>query len=125
MHFIPPPTVHVVADRTVVALRGEIDLLSVPSVSERLDLLTAAHRPDMVLDLREVTFIDCSGLGLLCRARNRVTARHGRLRLVTDSPGFLRLLRPLGLVGVFEMYARLSDALAGAPGADGLADAVG
>ncbi|MGW3095304.1 STAS domain-containing protein [Streptomyces sp. NPDC001102] len=87
----PPPTVRVVAGRTVVVLRGEIDLFAVPSLSARLDELTAGPCPDLVLDLRDVAFIDCSGLGMLCRVRNRVLAREGRLRLVTDGGCWPRL----------------------------------
>ncbi|MET7480404.1 STAS domain-containing protein [Streptomyces sp. NPDC005648] len=114
----PVDTVRLVADTTVVALRGELDLLAVPRLGARLDELSAPARPDLVLDLRAVSFIDCSGLGVLCRTRNRVTARDGRLRLVTRSPDFVRMLRPVGLAGAFEMYARLSDALTPAPGDD-------
>ncbi|WP_443054925.1 STAS domain-containing protein [Streptomyces sp. NBC_00258] len=63
--------------------------------------------PEPGLDLRSVTFIDCSGLAALCRARNRVKIRGGRLRLVTSSPSVLRLLRLTGLAHAFEMYPRL------------------
>lgn len=82
----------------------------------RLDNLTAAVHPDLVVDLRAVSFIDCAGLRLLCRARNRVLERHGRLRLVTDSGCFLRILSGAGLDGVFEIYDRLPEALAPTPG---------
>ncbi len=92
---------------TVVALRGEIDLLAAMALAERLDTLTAAPRPDLVLDLRPVTFIDCAGLGILCRVRNRALARQGRLRLVTESTRFRRLLRVTGLSEVFEVQPRL------------------
>ncbi|MGW0510195.1 STAS domain-containing protein [Streptomyces olivaceoviridis] len=92
---------------TVLTLRGEIDLLTAPALSERLDALTARPRPDLVLDLRPTEFIDCAGLGALCRARNRALARGGRLCLVTDSARFLRMLRLTGLWGVFEVRSRL------------------
>ncbi|CUW32387.1 STAS domain-containing protein [Streptomyces reticuli] len=101
------------AGPTVLALPGEIDLLTVPALSARLDALTARPRPDLVLDLRPTEFIDCAGLGVLCRARNRVLARRGRLRLVTDSARFLRMLRVTGLDGVFEVQPRLPDLPAG------------
>ncbi|MGW2741172.1 STAS domain-containing protein [Streptomyces sp. NPDC001450] len=90
----------------LVPLQGEIDLVTVTTLSQRLDALTAHPRPDLVLDLRPVAFIDCAGLGVLCRTRNRALARQGRLRLVADSPGFLRLLRTTGLSGVFEVLPR-------------------
>ncbi|WP_329282190.1 STAS domain-containing protein [Streptomyces sp. NBC_01451] len=110
-----PCTERVVGGTTVVGLHGEIDLFAAPPLTARLDELTAGPRPDLVLDLRGVSFIDCSGLGVLCRARNRVLARDGRLRLVTRSAGFLRILRHTGLRDAFEVHSRLSGALANVP----------
>lgn len=101
------PPGHAADGATVVALYGEIDVLTVGVLAERLDALTAHPNPDLVVDLRHVTFIDCAGLGVLCRTRNRALARQGRLRLVTDSSAFLRLLRATGLRGVFEIQPHL------------------
>ncbi|GGS95468.1 STAS domain-containing protein [Streptomyces cinerochromogenes] len=95
------------AGPTVLPLPGEIDLLTAPALAERLDALTARPRPDLVLDLRPTEFIDCTGLSVLCRARDRVLARRGRLRLVTDSARFLRMLRATGLWGTFEVQPQL------------------
>lgn len=105
----------VIAGTTVVELHGEIDLLTAQPLSARLDVLTGGPCPDLVLDLRRLSFIDCAGLGVLCRARNRTAARHGSFRLVGGGPGFLRILRHARLGGVFEIHARLSSALASGP----------
>jgi len=110
----------VIAGTTVMELRGEIDLLTGQPLSARLDMLTAAPCPDVVLDLRALSFIDCAGLGVLCRAHNRTTARGGRFRLVTGDTRFHRILRAARLGGVFEVHARLSDALARTPGSGGV-----
>jgi anti-sigma B factor antagonist len=91
---------------TLVTLHGEIDLLVATPLSARLDALISGPRPDLVLDLRTVEFIDCAGLGVLCRIRNRVRARAGRLRLVSDSADFRRLLRATGLTDAFEVQPR-------------------
>jgi len=106
-------TERVVGGTTVVEVRGEIDLFTAAPLSVRLDSLTAVRRPDLVLDLRPVVFIDCSGLRLLCRTRNRVLARHGRLRLVTGDGCFLRILRAARLADVFEIHPDLPTALFG------------
>ncbi|MFF9807994.1 STAS domain-containing protein [Streptomyces coeruleorubidus] len=111
----PHHTERTVGETTVVELRGEIDIFTAPSLAARLEALTADQHPDLVLDLRSMAFIDCTGLGVLCRARNRAEARHGRLRLVTDSLRFRRLLRAVGLAGVFELHPSLGTALARAP----------
>ncbi|WBO68628.1 STAS domain-containing protein [Streptomyces camelliae] len=108
---------------TVVPLLGEIDVLTAPALSARLDRLTADARPDLALDLRPVTFIDCAGLGVLCRARNRVRARRGRLRLVTDDAGFQRVLRATGLRDVFDAHPRLPRPEVSAPGPEAVSTA--
>ncbi|GEC02701.1 hypothetical protein SSP24_03560 [Streptomyces spinoverrucosus] len=86
-------------------LSGEIDILTAPCIGARLDVLSARPLPDLVVDLRSVSFIDCSGLGVLCRVSNHVRARQGRLRLVTDNPRFRRILRLTRLSGAFELCA--------------------
>ncbi|WP_217184754.1 STAS domain-containing protein [Streptomyces sp. AC495_CC817] len=96
---------------TVVTLHGELDLLAVPALSAALDALTSVSRPDLVLDLRSVSFVDCSGLGVLCRAKSRIRARHGRLRLVTRAGAFRRLLRCTGLSDAFEVHPDLPELL--------------
>ncbi|MER6328341.1 STAS domain-containing protein [Streptomyces sp. NPDC001034] len=110
------PTYRTTAGTTVVELYGEIDVAAAPSVAACLDDLTASARPDLVVDLRAVSFIDCAGLAPLCRARNRIARRHGRLRLVSDSDRLRRVLSGAGLRDVFEIQDRLPEALAVEPG---------
>lgn len=105
----------VVGRDTVVELYGEIDILTAPPVSAHLDVLTAGPRPELVLDLRPVTFIDCRGLAVLCRARARVLNRGGRLRLVISGPRIPWLLRRTGLGQAFDVYPGLLEALAASP----------
>jgi anti-anti-sigma factor len=92
---------------TVVKLRGEIDISAAPAVTARLDDLTSTGQPHVIVDLRLVTFIDCSGLGTLCRARRRALSRNGRLGLVVVDPRVLRILRILRLSHAFELYETL------------------
>ncbi|MGV9452539.1 STAS domain-containing protein [Streptomyces sp. NPDC003635] len=114
----PHLTERAVGGTTVVTVRGEIDLLTAPGLMARLDVLTAGGRPDLVLNLGPVSFMDCAGLRALCRARNRVRARRGRLRLVTDSTFFRWTLRHAGLAGVFELLPALPDDVADTQAAD-------
>ncbi|MDT3399384.1 STAS domain-containing protein [Streptomyces sp. B1866] len=95
----------------LVEVHGEIDLSTAPELTAALDAATARARPDVVVDLRPVTFLDCSGLSALCRARHRALDRGGRLRLVLDDPYRLRILRLAGLGGVFETHPDLAGAL--------------
>ncbi|MGI5372054.1 STAS domain-containing protein [Streptomyces iakyrus] len=110
----PPPPEHTAR---VVTLHGELDLLTAPALRARLDDVTARPCPDLVLDLRPVSFIDCSGLGVLCRVRNRIRARHGRLRLVTGSTRLARVLRHAGLAEAFEVLPGMPGGI-GTPGVE-------
>ena len=101
-------TTHSADGATVVTLHGDIDVLAVLALRTALDALTSGPQPDLVVDLRAVSFIDCSGLGVLCRARNLIRSRRGRLRLIARDDGFLRLLRRTGLDGTFELARGLS-----------------
>ncbi|MBD3007462.1 STAS domain-containing protein [Streptomyces sp. 5-10] len=117
--------VHALGGVTVAEIAGELDIFAVGRIVARLDSLVQARCPDLILDLRPVTFLDCAGLSLLCRLRNRVLERDGRLRLVISDPRFLRLLRMVRLDDAFEVLEDLTPAIAGAagPGAGGGGDA--
>ncbi|MEV7190525.1 STAS domain-containing protein [Streptomyces sp. NPDC093510] len=97
-------SVHAHGPDLVVSLRGEIDVATAPAISSYLDTLTDAHSTGLLIDLRQVTFMDGSGVRVLTRARAR---RDGRLRLICTQPITLRLLRHPSLRLHFEILDRL------------------
>ncbi|MFH8463201.1 STAS domain-containing protein [Streptomyces sp. NPDC017991] len=99
----------------VVEVLGEIDMATADALSEHLDALTSVGVPQVVVDLREVEFFDCSGLRVLCRAERRARERGGTLRLVSDQPRVHRLLRACGLLGRFPPLPELPPAPPPAP----------
>lgn len=111
---------HIHRDRghLVLEFRGEIDVAAASEITPFLDSVTARPAPRIVIDLRPVEFFDCSGLRLLYRARRRVLARGGTLRLVCTHPLTLRVLRITGLSQVLPPSASLEEAL-GRPEAAG------
>ncbi|MET9494733.1 STAS domain-containing protein [Streptomyces sp. NPDC006552] len=76
----------------LVLLSGEIDILTAPDISDRLDRITYTGDADLLIDLRAVEFMDGSGVRLLVRARSRTVRRGGRLRLICTGATLLRLL---------------------------------
>ncbi|MGY6026672.1 STAS domain-containing protein [Streptomyces spinosirectus] len=103
-HACEPPAANpyartrVVGGFVVVEVVGEIDLATAEFILEHLDAATGRPCPDVLVDLRGVEFIDCSGLRVLCRGETRAREHGGRLRLVSDGPHVLRLLRGAGLL---------------------------
>jgi anti-sigma B factor antagonist len=99
--------------RSVVRVRGEIDIASAPSLMEALDPLVEAGA-ELVVDMSEVTFCDSSGLSVLVQCRERANGSGaGPLRLVITRPSITRVFEVTGLDQVFEIYASLDDAAAG------------
>ncbi|MFJ9419192.1 STAS domain-containing protein [Streptomyces sp. NPDC101227] len=93
----------------LVQLRGELDFLSAAPTIKYLDPLTAGPSPDLVLDLGRLSFLDCSGIGVLCHARRRVREAGGRLSLVITDPRFLRILGTVGLGDSFDIRDRVPE----------------
>ncbi|MFD8812038.1 STAS domain-containing protein [Streptomyces sp. NPDC059627] len=85
----------------VVEVHGEVDIATEELLAEHLLAATAGPEPDVLVDLRRLDFLDCSGLRVLCRAEARARERGGRLRLVCEGPRIPRLLRAAGLMGRF------------------------
>ncbi|MFD8717335.1 STAS domain-containing protein [Streptomyces sp. NPDC059629] len=85
----------------VVEVFGEVDIATEELLAEHLLAATAGPEPDVLVDLRRLDFLDCSGLRVLCRAEARAKERGGRLRLLCEGPRIPRLLRASGLLGRF------------------------
>lgn len=101
------------AGATVVVPRGELDLATVPVLEATL----AAQAGPVVLDLRELTFVDPTGLRLLLEAEARSAADGRYLRFVAG-PAVARLFEILDLADPLTYAERATSAAAGvtAPG---------
>ncbi|GAA4443291.1 STAS domain-containing protein [Phytohabitans houttuyneae] len=96
---------------TVAVARGVIDFWNVGPMQERLnDALL--HSPRVVLDLRDVSFVDSTGLGLLLSVHDRAAAEGGWLRLAALNPLVRRLLHTTELERRFDVYPTLTAAVA-------------
>ena len=82
-------------DIHVVALQGEMDIVSADDLA---DTLVGVASPTVVVDLSAVTFMDCSGIAALEEARDRIRrAGLGQLVLARPGPMVRRTLEIVGL----------------------------
>jgi anti-anti-sigma factor len=97
----------------VIAVSGELDLATSPTLEESLERVFESRAPVVVLDLRELDFMDSTGLSVLIRAHQTAENAERRLLLVKGPPQVQRLL---SLTGVRERLAVVDapeDALGG------------
>ena len=96
---------------TVVAVHGEIDVATSPTLRERLIDLVSNGATRMVLDLEAVDFVDSTGLGTIVSVLKRARTHGGDLRLVCTEARMRRLFEITGLDKAVPLHASLEDAL--------------
>ncbi len=83
----------------VVTVSGELDLASSPALEHELDRVVASNAALVIVDLRDLEFMDSTGLSVLIRAHQRAEEHGQRFGLVRGSQQVQRLL---SLTGVAE-----------------------
>jgi anti-sigma B factor antagonist len=105
---------HVVSGQhAVVTVRGEIDAHTAPGLREHLLLLVEQGADRLVLDLREVTFIESVGLGALVATRKRLRPSDKSLCLVlgVEQTVLRRTFEITGLTKVFPIHPTVEAAV--------------
>jgi anti-anti-sigma factor len=84
-------------DTTVISVSGELDLASSPALDEELERVAQSEAQVVVVDLRNLEFMDSTGLSVLVRAHQRAEENGRRLGLVNGSQQVQRLLTLTGV----------------------------
>lgn len=85
------------AGTRLISLFGELDLATAPTLAVELEDARAAHATVIVLDMRELEFIDSTGLRLILQAHRRGP---GQLLLLGCRE---RVLRAFALCGLLKL----------------------
>jgi anti-sigma B factor antagonist len=90
--------------RVVVAVDGELDLNTSVDLRGRLiELIEDEGERDVVIDLRDLAFVDSTGIGVLLGAHRRLRRNGGELTLSSPSPAMREVLAISGLGEVFTI----------------------
>jgi anti-sigma B factor antagonist len=90
------------SDRAVLEAHGELDLSTVPAVDREVQELCAGGWRSIVLDLRQLTFIDSSGLNLLLRLDAQARSDGFGFAIIEGDGPVRRLLALTNLTDDFE-----------------------
>jgi anti-sigma B factor antagonist len=82
---------------TVIAVSGELDLASSPALQEELERVSASDARMLIIDLRELDFMDSTGLSVLVRAHQRAEEEGRELAMVRGPQQVQRLLSLTGV----------------------------
>jgi len=89
----------------VIGAEGEIDLGSVELLRKAASEVVRQKPQSVVFDLRKVSFIDSSGLGVLVATRKQLGHDPTTVMIVTTQPAVLQSLEITGLLRVFTVLA--------------------
>ncbi|MFH8804551.1 STAS domain-containing protein [Streptomyces sp. NPDC017936] len=98
-------------DVHVLTLAGEIDHDTGDTLRQALHL-PGTPRPRVVIDMRQVTFMDSSGINVLLAAHHTLARAGGWLRLAAPTDTVMRTLRIVGVDAVIDCRDTLHHALA-------------
>jgi anti-anti-sigma factor len=84
-------------DRVVLCLHGELDLASAPLLTQEIENAGADAAAMIVLDLKELQFIDSTGLRIVLAANERSQERGQEFALTRGSQQVQRLLSITGV----------------------------
>lgn len=96
----------------LVRPRGDLSIVTAPKLAARVGQLVGRGRTRIAIDLREVVFLDSSGLGFLLNSRRRATQAGGTVVLVVPVDGQVRRVFELTrLERAFDLAPDVDEAL--------------
>jgi anti-anti-sigma factor len=102
-----------IGDVTVLDLKGRLVFEEGDAVlREHINALVALGRMNIVVNLREVTYVDSCGIGVLVAKFVSLRRKGGDLRFVNVTPRSRRLLEITKLMGIFRIYDSEPEAIA-------------
>jgi anti-anti-sigma factor len=93
-------------ERVVVRLAGDLDLVEAPAVARTLEELIEGGFHRVVIDLRQLSFIDSTGLRVLLTARDAARGRGTELALIRGPRHVERLLSLTRTADLFRYVDR-------------------
>jgi anti-anti-sigma factor len=90
-------------DTPVIRAEGEVDLGTVDVFRKAVSEVVRSKPEKVIFDLRDLTYIDSSGLGVLVATRKQLGSKSGCVTIVTAQPAVLQSLNLTGLDRVLEV----------------------
>ncbi|WBX80658.1 MULTISPECIES: STAS domain-containing protein [Virgibacillus] len=102
-------TINVVEEtkKSIVNLSGEIDAYTAPQLKEMLLPLTQQRGNIVEVDLKNVTYMDSTGLGIFISALKSTKEHESMMRLVNIQDRVLRLFKITGLDEIMDINAAI------------------
>ncbi len=89
----------------LIHVAGEIDAYTAPKLREELWSLAEEGNKTMIVNLKDVTYLDSTGLGVFVGLFKELSKKNGELKLVQLSNRLKRLFEITGLSNIMNISA--------------------
>src|SRR5699024_2042916 len=86
-----------------VKVSGEIDVYTAPEVKDKLLPLTEVHGNDIQVDLKDITYMDSTGLGVFISAYKSAKEHESSMEVINAKDRVSRLFKVTGLDEVMNV----------------------
>ncbi|OBK10985.1 STAS domain-containing protein [Mycobacterium asiaticum] len=100
----------------VLAVSGEVDMLSAPQLAEAITTALAVKPAALIVDLSKVEFLASAGLSVLVNGQAEVVPPT-KFAVVADGPATSRPIKLMGIDSLLSLHRTLDNALSWIAGA--------
>jgi anti-sigma B factor antagonist len=101
------------SDVALITVSGELDIASAPELEQTLEQIRPELTTLVIVDLRELEFMDSTGLSIIVRAHQRLAESGCELTLIKGQPQVQRLLDLTGVADRLRLVAEPDELLNG------------
>ncbi len=98
-----------IGDNKIIQISGEVDLYNVSELKNALFHLTDGTYSSVIVDMKNVNYMDSSGIGALVAGQKKMKANKGSFGLLNISDDVLNILKLATLDKFFNIYMNESD----------------
>lgn len=98
-------------DIYIVELKGDIDHYTSEKIKRAIYLNTGKYARKMIIDLRDVEFMDSSGIGMILGRYREIKERNGEIAITGVKGNMERIFNMSGLYKIISKYDTIGDAL--------------
>lgn len=105
-------TIEKYKNNLVVELKGELDHHNTENSREKIDQQYSDHRmKNIVFDLRGLTFMDSSGIGLIMGRYKKSIEKGGKIGIISENSYVDKILKISGLLKIVTIYPTIESAI--------------
>lgn len=102
----------IINDNLIVTLEGELDHHTSEDARKEIDQQYYRNNLiNIVLDLRGLSFMDSSGIGLIMGRYKNCTEKKGKMSIVSTGSNIHRILKMSGLLKLVNIYSNIDEAI--------------